>query len=177
MQQFSLLRDVVLHGSLPGNPDSATKADEEHWRRTRRTFRTEAHYVAGPFFPLGVLPHYVDPRGLRLHRGLLKGARSTLANIGLQPLRVYLKLVASAKTCAQRNVLSASITCTDSLRTLTKLNVPCYYNATNKLRCYNGIPFCTFLFVSCIREIRRQRDTKIFGQSNATVKSTCKIAA
>lgn len=160
MQQFSLLRDVVLHGSLPGNPDSATEADEEHWRRTRRTFRTEARYVAGPFFPLGVLPHYVDPRGLRLHRGLLKGARSTLANIGLQPLRVYLKLVASAKTCAQRNVLSASITCTDSLRTSTKPNIPCYYNATNKLPCYNGVPFCTFssflFFFFCIREIRRQ---------------------
>lgn len=91
---------------MPGNISSTTEADEKHWRRTRRAIRPKSDYVADPFFPLGVLPHYVDPRGLRLYRGLLKGARSA-ANVGL--LRVYLKLVASAKACAQRNVLSVSL--------------------------------------------------------------------
>lgn len=107
-QQLSLLRDVVLHGSVPGNISSTIEADEKHWRRARRAIRPKSDHVADPFFPLGVLPHYVDPRGLRLYRGLLKGARSAAANVGLHPLRVYLKLVASAKACAQRNVLSVS---------------------------------------------------------------------
>ena len=90
LQQLGLLRDAVLHGGLPGDPGFATEADEEHRRRARRPFPAKGRHVAGPFFPLGVLPRYVDPRGLRLHRGLLNGARSTPAIVGLHPLRVYI---------------------------------------------------------------------------------------
>ncbi|KAL2718412.1 hypothetical protein V1478_012288 [Vespula squamosa] len=64
IEKLGLLRNVVLYGSLLGDPGFAVKTDEEHRRRARWAFCTETHNVRLSLFPMALLPHHVHPRGL-----------------------------------------------------------------------------------------------------------------